>query len=245
MLEGEQSEDQDVLAEEARVLANLGTEMDPQSAIEVRGLRMSFRRNGKPFHAVKSPFFAMRKRTLFALLGPYGAGKTTTINMLTGLLNPSAGEALIATSNGTKSITCATDMGDIRNAMGICPQFDILWENLSAREHLVRASWHACCRACFVACLCLSGCRARLLSRGRTVAASFPLCPDYYMCTQHALRVHILSELFWHQEIFATLKGVPPANVSREGDLKLEQVSLTDAADVWAGSFSGVGVCAI
>ena len=71
------------------------------------------------------------------------------------------------------------------------------------------------------------------------------LCPDYYMCTQHALRVHILSELFWHQEIFATLKGVPPANVSREGDLKLEQVSLTDAADVWAGSFSGVGVCAI
>lgn len=139
MLEGEQSEDQDVLAEEARVLANLGTEMDPQSAIEVRGLRMSFRRNGKPFHAVKSPFFAMRKRTLFALLGPNGAGKTTTINMLTGLLNPSAGEALIATSNGTKSITCATDMGDIRNAMGICPQFDILWENLSAREHLVRA----------------------------------------------------------------------------------------------------------
>jgi energy-coupling factor transporter ATP-binding protein EcfA2 len=127
VLEGEQSEDQDVLAEEARVLANLGTEMDPQSAIEVRGLRMSFRRNGKPFHAVKSPFFAMRKRTLFALLGPNGAGKTTTINMLTGLLNPSAGEALIATSNGTKSITCATDMGDIRNAMGICPQFDILW----------------------------------------------------------------------------------------------------------------------
>ena len=152
----EESEDPDVLAEEARVVASLGQEMDPESAIEIRGLRMSFRRHGKPFHAVKSPFFAMRKRTLFALLGPNGAGKTTTINMLTGLLNPSAGEALIATSNGAKSITCATDMADIRNAMGICPQFDILWENLTAKEHLVSGFDMLWVRmsACVGVCVC-------------------------------------------------------------------------------------------
>jgi ABC-2 type transport system ATP-binding protein len=67
--------------------------MAEESAMEVRGLRQTFRRGGRPFHAVRGPWFAAGKRQLFALLGPNGAGKTTTINMLTGVLPPTSGNA--------------------------------------------------------------------------------------------------------------------------------------------------------
>ena len=65
-----------------------------------------------------------------ALLGHNGAGKTTTIAMLTGMLQPSAGDAVI----GGRSVS--RDMGNIRHSLGLCPQFDILWDSITVREHL-------------------------------------------------------------------------------------------------------------
>ena len=47
-----------------------------------------------------------------------------------GFLETSAGEAFI----DGKSIH--TDMNDIYRVMGVCPQHDLLWETLTAREHL-------------------------------------------------------------------------------------------------------------
>jgi len=132
----EPSEDDDVIAAEQLVMSHGGLPLDDVTAIEIRGLAKTFRRGGKPYHAVKSPFFAIQKKSLFALLGPNGAGKTTMINMLTGVLNPSSGDALIATMGGTKSIIKPADMSLVRTVMGICPQHDILWERLSALEHL-------------------------------------------------------------------------------------------------------------
>lgn len=59
-----------------------------------------------------------------------GAGKTTTISMLTGLFHPSSGDAIIL---GNSIID---GMEDIRKVMGVCPQHDILWDQLTGREHL-------------------------------------------------------------------------------------------------------------
>jgi ABC-type multidrug transport system ATPase subunit len=64
------------------------------------------------------------------LLGHNGAGKTTTIGMLTGLLSPTAGDALIF---GNSIIS---GMDEIRQVMGVCPQYDVLWNQLTGREHL-------------------------------------------------------------------------------------------------------------
>ncbi len=82
-----------MIAEEALAQSRKNQPMDPGSAIEIRGLKATFKRGGKEFHAVKGPWFCIAKNQLFALLGPNGAGKSTTINMLTGFLPPTNGNA--------------------------------------------------------------------------------------------------------------------------------------------------------
>jgi len=57
-------------------------------------------------------------------------GKTTLIGVLTGLLNPNSGTAEICNYN------IEDQMDQIRLIMGVCPQFDILWDELTAEEHL-------------------------------------------------------------------------------------------------------------
>ena len=60
-----------------------------------------------------------------------GAGKTTTISMLTGLISATSGDA---TMYG-KSIR--DSMLDLRQSMGVCPQHNVLWDELTVEEHLV------------------------------------------------------------------------------------------------------------
>ena len=61
----------------------------------------------------------------------YALGKTTTMSVLTGLFSPSAGTADI---NG-HSIN--NNMDKVRENLGLCPQHNMLFEDLTVREHLV------------------------------------------------------------------------------------------------------------
>lgn len=65
----------------------------------------------------------------FGLLGPNGAGKTTTIHMLIGALRPDDGEVTI---NGSTDPMRA----DVRRHIGVAPQVDALYDELSAAENL-------------------------------------------------------------------------------------------------------------
>ncbi|CAL9048517.1 unnamed protein product, partial [Musa banksii] len=69
---------------------------------------------------------------LFCLLGPNGAGKTTLINCLTGITPVTGGDAFFY----GYSVRSSVGMSKIRRMIGVCPQFDILWDELSALEHL-------------------------------------------------------------------------------------------------------------
>jgi hypothetical protein len=61
------------------------------------------------------------------------AGKSTTINILTGVLPPSGGDAIL----GGESIRSPGGLAAIQSNMGVCPQFDVLWNELTGHEHMI------------------------------------------------------------------------------------------------------------
>ncbi|KAM4020093.1 ATP-binding cassette sub-family A member 2 [Anomaloglossus baeobatrachus] len=66
----------------------------------------------------------------FGLLGVNGAGKTTTFKMLTGDESTTGGEAFI---NGHSVLK---ELLQVQQSIGYCPQFDALFDELTAQEHL-------------------------------------------------------------------------------------------------------------
>ncbi|CAN1262520.1 ABC transporter A family member 2, partial [Linum perenne] len=137
-------DDEDVLEEETMVKKD-ATEatMDVDVAVQIRGLAKTYAGTRKigcckcqktsPYHAVRQGLWMnIAKDQLFCLLGPNGAGKTTAINCLTGVAPVTSGDALIY----GYSIRSSVGMSSIRKLMGVCPQFDILWDALSGQEHL-------------------------------------------------------------------------------------------------------------
>lgn len=67
---------------------------------------------------------------IFCLLGHNGAGKTSTISMLTGLIGNTEGQASLF------GIDMFNNMDDVRKMMGVCPQHDVLFDLLTPEEHL-------------------------------------------------------------------------------------------------------------
>ena len=72
----------------------------------------------------------VKKGELFSLLGINGAGKSTTIKMLSCLVKPTSGDAFI----NNKSIL--TDEKDIKNIIGVLPQESAIANNVTVKENL-------------------------------------------------------------------------------------------------------------
>ncbi|XP_024013479.1 LOW QUALITY PROTEIN: ABC transporter A family member 2 [Eutrema salsugineum] len=136
-------DDEDVLEEETLVKQHsMDGVVDPNTPVQIRGLAKTYPGTTKfgcckckktaPYHALKGLWMNIAKDQLFCLLGPNGAGKTTTINCLTGINPVTGGDALIYGN----SIRSSVGMSNIRKMIGVCPQFDILWDALSGEEHL-------------------------------------------------------------------------------------------------------------
>ena len=99
---------------------------DDGPAITVTGLRKSF---GE--HAVLDGItFAVEPGTVFALLGPNGSGKTTTVSILSTLLAPDAGDVLIAGRDVVR------EPDAIRATIGLTGQFSAVDDLLTGRENL-------------------------------------------------------------------------------------------------------------
>jgi ABC-2 type transport system ATP-binding protein len=96
-------------------------------AIDVRGLAKSF----KDVPVLRDVSFSVRQGSVFALLGANGSGKTTTINILTTLLEADSGSASVA------GFDVASDAAEVRAHISVTGQSAAVDEILTARENLV------------------------------------------------------------------------------------------------------------
>ncbi|CAB1326821.1 unnamed protein product, partial [Coregonus sp. 'balchen'] len=117
-------EDEDVAVERERIY-NGGNKSD---ILQIRDLCKTY--SGKKRQAVDRICVGVPAGECFGLLGVNGAGKTTTFKMLTGDTDVSSGEATVA------GYSILSDMLDVHQNMGYCPQFDAIDDLLTGREHL-------------------------------------------------------------------------------------------------------------
>jgi ABC-2 type transport system ATP-binding protein len=96
------------------------------SAIEVRGLSKKF---GK-FTAVDDVSFDVREGEIFGFLGANGAGKSTTIRMLCGLLPPSGGTAVVA------GCDVRTQPEEVKSNIGYMSQRFSLYDDLTVGQNI-------------------------------------------------------------------------------------------------------------
>jgi ABC-2 type transport system ATP-binding protein len=83
------------------------------------------------FTAVDRFSLDVERGTVFGLLGPNGAGKTTLIKILTTLMRPSSGDALV---EGHSVLSAGKE---VRRLIGVVPQENNLDRYLTARENLI------------------------------------------------------------------------------------------------------------
>ncbi len=95
-------------------------------AIEVRGLTKRF----GSFTAVNQVSFSVRRGEIFGFLGANGAGKSTTIRMLCGLLQPTSGTALV----GGYDINTQTDL--VKQNIGYMSQRFSLYDDLTVQQNI-------------------------------------------------------------------------------------------------------------
>uniref|UniRef100_A0A8D2LM79 P-type phospholipid transporter n=1 Tax=Varanus komodoensis TaxID=61221 RepID=A0A8D2LM79_VARKO len=65
-----------------------------------------------------------------SFLGHNGAGKTTTMSILTGLFPPTSGTAFILGKD------ICSELSTIRQNLGVCPQHNVLFDELTVEEHI-------------------------------------------------------------------------------------------------------------
>jgi ABC-2 type transport system ATP-binding protein len=98
----------------------------PAPAIRVEGLQKSYAK----LHVLRGVDFEVARGSIFALLGSNGAGKTTVVKILSALLKPDAGTAVV------NDFDVTTRAAEVRESISLTGQFAAVDEILSGRENL-------------------------------------------------------------------------------------------------------------
>jgi ABC-2 type transport system ATP-binding protein len=100
------------------------------AVVEVRGLRVAF----GPVVAVDGLDLTVPAGASVALVGRNGAGKSTTLRAIAGVIPPSAGQVVVA------GVSAATDPTAARARVGYCPDVGGLIPRATPWEHLQLAA---------------------------------------------------------------------------------------------------------
>nr|CAJ2475710.1 unnamed protein product [Leishmania braziliensis] len=126
--------DDDYDVEDGRAADGVFEAMDPAAeeaaAVRICGLRKTFKRGSKTFVAVNNLYWSLNEGEISVLLGHNGAGKSTTMNLMTGMLEADGGDCYVY------GHSVRHELGAVRQEIGLCPQHNILWPRLTVREHL-------------------------------------------------------------------------------------------------------------
>ena len=94
--------------------------------IEVKNLTKRYGSNV----ALNHVSFTVEKGTILGFLGPYGAGKTTTIDIITGYLSASEGEVTVDGHN------ILEEPSEVKKLIGYLPEMPPLYMDMTVKEYL-------------------------------------------------------------------------------------------------------------
>lgn len=103
--------------------------------LEVKGLCKEYMRGSQPFYAVDHVDFSMDKGDFVSIIGRSGSGKSTMLNLIAGLLDPTEGTVTI-------SGKCLSGLNDeelsaVRNSiLGYVPQGQTILSNLNVLDNV-------------------------------------------------------------------------------------------------------------
>ncbi|XP_043832232.1 phospholipid-transporting ATPase ABCA3-like [Dromiciops gliroides] len=103
---------------------------DLLAGIKIKNLCKTFMMGKKRKEAIRNLSLNLYEGQITVLLGHNGAGKTTTLSILTGLFPPTSGQAYIS------GYEISQNMVHIRKSLGLCPQHDVLYDEMTVAEHL-------------------------------------------------------------------------------------------------------------
>jgi ATP-binding cassette subfamily A (ABC1) protein 3 len=115
------------------VSSEFSQQIQEEKCLSIQDLRRVFTNpaGGDERIAVNGLNLDLFQNQVTVLLGHNGAGKSTVINMLVGMISPTSGTAVFP-----GGLDMNTEMATIRRGLGVCPQHDILFPQLTALQHL-------------------------------------------------------------------------------------------------------------
>ncbi len=99
-------------------------------SVHLNHIRREFDSHGTVKVAVDDLEMRLFPNQITVLLGHNGAGKTTAINLLTGMLDMTSGDCFVYGKSVRHNLRAA------RSEIGFCPQHNVLWSGLTVLEHL-------------------------------------------------------------------------------------------------------------
>ena len=108
------------------------------AAVQLISVTKSFHSGGRSIHALDHVTAAVKRGIVTGLIGPDGAGKTTLMRLIAGLLTPNKGQIHVL------GIDALSEPQHVQSVIGYMPQRFGLYEDLSVQENLdLYADLHA------------------------------------------------------------------------------------------------------